>query len=350
MRPWVRGGVAVVASLATLTVAVQVLVVEPTTDAASRAARVSAAREAALTAAIVRAGGVPRDGAELLPATTRPRQGGGTALVGDGRAVWVPERVSAQLAADLRARVLLLGASAVIAVTGWALWAGSIRRRDAERMARLQVETIGMVAHDLRSPLTGIALAADRLAGDGVPAARVAARAAIDRECARLLATAEDILSVCCDTAAHSDDDVGESISDVLEDVAARVRDAHGCAVIVDADLATRRLSADRGLARAVANVAENAARHSPPGCAVRFVAAVDDDTIELAIEDGGNGFDPAFRVSPFRRGVRGGRAGLGLASTRMIVERLGGSLRIGDRLGGGASVSLRVPRRGVPQ
>jgi two-component system sensor histidine kinase KdpD len=217
-------------------------------------------------------------------------------------------------------------------------------------MARLQVETIGMVAHDLRSPLTGIALAADRLAGDGVPAARVAARAAIDRECARLLATAEDILSVCCDTAAHSDDDVGESISDVLEDVAARVRDAHGCAVIVDADLATRRLSADRGLARAVANVAENAARHSPPGCAVRFVAAVDDDTIELAIEDGGNGFDPAFRVSPFRRGVRGGRAGLGLASTRMIVERLGGSLRIGDRLGGGASVSLRVPRRGVPQ
>ena len=350
MRPWVRYGVAVVASLATLVLAVQVLVVEPTAEAASSAARVAAAREAALTAAVVRAGGAPGDDAVVQRASTRPRQGGGIAVVGDGRVVWVPERVSTRLTAELRARVLLLAASAVIAVAGWALWAGVVRRRDADRMARRQVETIGMVAHDLRGPLTGIALAADRLAHADLPAARVAARAAIDRECARLLATSDDILTVCCDTAAQKHDDAGELISDVLEDVAARVRDTHGCTVIVDADLAARRLRADRGLARAVANVAENAARHSPPGCPVRLVAEVDGDTIEVAIEDGGDGFDPAFRVAAFRRGVCGGRAGLGLASTRLIVERLGGSLRVGDRIGGGASVLLRMPRRGVPQ
>ena len=44
MRPWLRGGVAVVASLATLTIAVQVLVLEPTEQAAEQAVRTAAAR------------------------------------------------------------------------------------------------------------------------------------------------------------------------------------------------------------------------------------------------------------------------------------------------------------------
>ena len=350
MRPWLRGGVAVVASLATLTIAVQVLVLEPTEQAAEQAVRTAAAREAAQAAATLRAGGVPTDGVVLQSRATRPRGGGGIAASGDGRVVWVPQRSTKSFVAALRLRLMLLAVSAAIAVAGWTLWAGVIRRRDEERAARRRVETIGMVAHDLRSPLTGITLAADRLARADIPAGRVAARAAIDRECERLVAIADDILAVCCDSTAGLTDGAEESLSDVLEDIAARVRTTHRCPVVVDADLEARRLRTDRRLARAVANVVENAARHSPPGHAVRLRAAAAGETIDLVIEDAGEGFAPTFEVAAYRRGLGGGRAGLGLASSHRILERLGGSLHIGDRLGGGAMVSLRLPRRGVPQ
>ncbi|MGI9188089.1 MAG: ATP-binding protein [Gaiellales bacterium] len=339
-----------VASLATLLLAVQVLVVEPTADAAGRAARDAAAREASLAAAVVRAGGAPTGGAVLRARAVRPTRAGGIATVGDGRLVWVPVHRTVQIASELRVRLAGLVVCGVLAVVGWALWAGIVRRRHADRAARDQLEMIGMVAHDLRGPLTGIALAADRLANATVPAARVAARAAIDRECARLLATSEDILSVCCDAADERDRGVDQSISDVLEDVATRIRQVHGCAVVVDAELDARRLRADCQLARAVANVAENAARHTPPGSAVYLRAAADAAAVEVVVEDAGAGFAPGFSIRAFCRGLRGGRAGLGLASSRRVVERLDGSLRVGERYGGGASVSLRVPRRGLPQ
>ena len=346
-RSWLRGCVATVASLATLAVGVQFLVIEPADSAAAGAARTAAAREAAALAELLRHGGAVRGDARVASATARLPRGGGIGVVGDGRVVWVPAASTAAAASALRERILLLAGSGAAAVGGWALWAGIARRRTTERAARRQVETIGMVAHDLRGPLTGITLAADRLVRTELPAQRTAARAVIARECDRLQTIADDILSVCCDNAERIGNRCEEeSLADLLEDVAARVRVAHGCDVIVAADPAARILRADRRLARAVANVAENAARHSPSGQPVHLRAVADDDDVEVVVEDAGPGFAPAFRVVAFCRGIRGGRAGLGLTSSRRMVELLGGSLGIGTRAGGGAAVSLRVPRR----
>jgi signal transduction histidine kinase len=71
---------------------------------------------------------------------------------------------------------------------------------------------------------------------------------------------------------------------------------------------------------------------------------------LEIVIDDDGEGFAPGFAPAAFRRGAAGGSAGLGLTSARQAVERLGGSLRLGRRAGGGAALSLRVPLRGVPR
>jgi two-component system sensor histidine kinase KdpD len=120
--------------------------------------------------------------------------------------------------------------------------------------------------------------------------------------------------------------------------------------VVVEADLDVRRVRTGRGLTRAIANVAENAARHSPSGQPVRLRAASDADGVEVVVEDAGDGFASSFELAPFRRGAVGGRAGLGLASSQRAIERLGGTLRLAGRLGGGASVSLRLPRRGLSQ
>lgn len=349
-RSLVRGGAAAVAAVATLTIAVQFLVVEPVGTAADRAARVAAAREAAVLAELVRHGGAVRGSARVASAASGlPRTGGGIGLVGDGRVVWVPAASTTSAAAMLRGRLFLLAGSAVAAVGGWGLWAGIVRRRGADRAARRRLEIVGMVAHDLRGPLSGITLAADRLAATDLPAAQAAARAAIGRECGRLQVIADDILSVCCDVDEVADRRGEELLTDVLEDVAARVRGAYDHAVVVHAGPDVRHLKAHRGLARAVANAAENAARHSPPGQPVHLRAVADGGAVEVLVEDAGPGFAPDFGIAAFRRGVDGGRAGLGLSSSRRMIERLGGSLGLGARAGGGAAVSLRVPRRDGP-
>jgi signal transduction histidine kinase len=228
------------------------------------------------------------------------------------------------------------------------LWAGLGRRRERGREARRRIETVGMVVHDLRGPLTGIGLAAERLRRDCPPPVRERACAAIDRECGRLGGIVDDLLTLCAERAATSPECAPHSLVDVLDDVAERLRTREGCTVVVDADPSLRATPADGQLTRAVGNIAENAARHAAER--VRICARQSADGLEIVIDDDGEGFAPGFAPAAFRRGAAGGSAGLGLTSARQAVERLGGSLRLGRRAGGGAAISLRVPLRGVPR
>ena len=347
-RGHLRALAAVVAALATLVVAVQFLVIEPTVAAAQRSATAGAAREAALAAALGDQGLPLPAGAEAAPAGTPPPAGVGVAATADGRVVWVQPSADGGLAVALRGRMALVTAAGVLTVMGWMLWAGLGRRRERGREARRRIETVGMVVHDLRGPLTGIALAAERLRRDCPPPVRERACAAIDRECGRLGGIVDDLLTLCTERAATSPERAPDSVADVLDDVAERLRTREGCTVVVEADPLLRGLPADGQLTRAVGNVAENAARHAAER--VRICARRSAEGLEIVIDDDGEGFAPGFAPTAFHRGVAGGSAGLGLTSARRAVERLGGSLRLGHRTGGGAAISLRVPLRGAPR
>jgi signal transduction histidine kinase len=86
-----------------------------------------------------------------------------------------------------------------------------------------------------------------------------------------------------------------------------------------------------RILLEAVSNAIQHAgARH------IRIAARANGgDSIWIAVQDDGQGFDP-----------RQPSAGLGLVSMRRRAEALGGGLDISSRLGGGTSITLSVPRR----
>ena len=53
--------------------------------------------------------------------------------------------------------------------------------------------------------------------------------------------------------------------------------------------------------------------------------------------------FEPFFRVDPARRQSVPG-AGLGLAISREIIERLGGTIRVSNAAGGGLIQEIRLP------
>ena len=71
--------------------------------------------------------------------------------------------------------------------------------------------------------------------------------------------------------------------------------------------------------------------------------------SVELHVRDGGLGFPPEFVDRAFERFTRPQRdtrgAGLGLSIVRAVAQAHGGSVTVGNAPGGGADVSLRLPR-----
>src|SRR5262249_3861405 len=99
-------------------------------------------------------------------------------------------------------------------------------------------------------------------------------------------------------------------------------------------------------LARAVNNLLDNAAKHSPP----RGVVDVSPDACGLRVRDHGTGVDQDDLPPPFDPLYRGassrGRpgSGLGLAIVRQVAEQHGGSVRAANAAGGGAEFVLALP------
>ena len=100
-------------------------------------------------------------------------------------------------------------------------------------------------------------------------------------------------------------------------------------------------------LGRAVSNLLDNAARHSPEGGSVE-VAVTGDGAV--TVRDHGPGVPDADKPLIFDRFYRGATArgrpgsGLGLAIVRQVAEAHGGEVAVADAPGGGAVFRLTVP------
>jgi signal transduction histidine kinase len=101
-------------------------------------------------------------------------------------------------------------------------------------------------------------------------------------------------------------------------------------------------------VARAVANLIENANRHGGGATTVRVVARSDERFVAFEVEDDGDGFAPGEEekvFEPFYRPAGGGDGGvgLGLALVKRIAEAHGGRAYAKNRDGGGALVGIEL-------
>ena len=109
--------------------------------------------------------------------------------------------------------------------------------------------------------------------------------------------------------------------------------------VVVDADVTL--------LNRVVSNLFENELTHLPVGCQVNIRLHSYQGSAELVIEDNGPGFPPDIGNRVFERFVKGKHSpghGLGLAFVDAVVKAHGGVVRISDRAGSGAIITLSLP------
>ena len=99
-------------------------------------------------------------------------------------------------------------------------------------------------------------------------------------------------------------------------------------------------------------NILLNALQHSPEGSAVVIAVRAGEGTVQLTVQDQGEGisdedrasvFEPFYRGDPSRSRKSGG-TGLGLSICKAICERAGGAIEIANHPAGGAVVTVRLP------
>ena len=124
----------------------------------------------------------------------------------------------------------------------------------------------------------------------------------------------------------------GAGLASALLDICAAYQDRLGVAVDASVDDVTVPADVEHALLRVTQEACSNAVRH---GGARRLAVSLtcQDGQVELAIRDGGSGFDPA---AP--------QAGSGLAHIRDRVAELGGTVDIDSAPGRGAALTIRVP------
>jgi signal transduction histidine kinase len=258
----------------------------------------------------------------------------------------IRRRVASITGHDLRARVPTPATHDEVAALAETMNAMLDRLQSAVVSQR---RFVADASHELRSPLATLRIGLDLLAANPhVP----------DQQVQRLLNETDRLSRLVADLlllARADEQGLASRLSDVdLDDLAYRAQErlrANAPSLHIDVRLEPVRIYGDpHQLERAIANLCDNAARHARS--LIEIGVGVRDGSAHLTVSDDGKGIAPENRERVFDRFVRlddsrtrsAGGAGLGLAITREIAQRHGGSVSVDASPTGGARFDLWVP------
>jgi signal transduction histidine kinase len=218
-----------------------------------------------------------------------------------------------------------------------------------------------MVSHELRTPLNSILGFSEILATElygplGDPQYKEYAEI-IRGSGAKLLKLVNQVLEIAKLEGGAADLDLHpEPLDAAVEDVVSSLREEMAERdVHLDFDAAARDvlvLADPKALRTVLGNLISNAVAFSPDGGEVRVTARRFGPEVEIAVEDDGEGVDPADLprlLKPFEQGenalTRSAEgAGLGLAICDLTCQAMGGRLKLVSALGEGMSARVRLP------
>jgi PAS domain S-box-containing protein len=231
-------------------------------------------------------------------------------------------------------------------------------RRRAEDGLRAAIavkdEFLGLISHELRTPVTTILGNATLLAGRKDVAEPLGSLLRdLGSEAERLAAVVENLL-VLTRAGAPVDMDREPQVLDhvVRLAVATFARRHPEREVRLTGGLRGRIVDADRAyLDLVLGNLLGNANKYSPPGEVVDVDVRLVEQTIEVRVLDRGIGFAPDEAENlfmPFYRSETAKRMasglGIGLSACRLLIELLGGRIWAEPRAGGGSEFGFSLP------
>ena len=228
-------------------------------------------------------------------------------------------------------------------------------RQRERRLEQSRRQLVAWVSHDLRTPLARLSAMAEALQ-DGMTADPGRYHGQIRAEVARLTGMVDDLFELSriqAGTLQLSPDRI--VLSDLVSDAVAGTEALARAKGVRLAGAASGRLIVDadpRELARVLANLLTNAVQHTPAGGSVQVEARQEADSALLAVTDGCGGipeaeidriFDMGWRGTQARTPGADGRAGLGLAIVRGVIDAHHGQVSVVNT-GPGCRFEVRLP------
>ena len=212
---------------------------------------------------------------------------------------------------------------------------------------RARSDLVANLAHELRTPLAGARAIAEtfQVAGED-PAERDRFLWLLGEEIERMSRLVERMLHL---ARLESGDEPIEldplPPEELLAGATARVAPVaaqRGIRVEIEEATATLVAGHRDHVGEVLANLLDNALRHSPDDSRIALAALAAGGEVRFEVRDEGSGILPSERERVFERFYTGddsrgmgGGAGLGLAITRQLVHRLGGRIWVADRTPG---------------
>lgn len=232
--------------------------------------------------------------------------------------------------------------------------------RELQRTDAVRRDLIANVSHDLRTPLASLRGYLETLLlkeGSLAPEERRNYLETASRQSENLAALVSELFELATldarDAVMNPEPfPVAELVQDVLHkfQLAAQRRQ-----VCLRAELAPEIpfVRADIGLIeRVLANLIENALRHTPPGGSITLTVAPGNGPVSICVSDTGSGiprdelpfiFERFYRVDKSRDSKSGG-AGLGLAIAKRILDLHGSAISVQSAPGSGTSFRFDLP------
>ena len=202
--------------------------------------------------------------------------------------------------------------------------------------------------HDLNHPIQNIGNNARLLLREDLDSeGRTMSQRIIERELGTLKRFMDDVLNVAKPRPIERFPlDINTSVNEIVESMRAEGERAN---VTVSGHFAEGPLTVDGdrfALGRVYRNLITNAIQATAPGGSVTVTTARADGSIDVTVADTGTGI-PADRLAAIfddfvttkRRGL-----GLGLATSKRIVEQLDGTISVRSEVGRGTSFTVRLP------
>jgi signal transduction histidine kinase len=233
-------------------------------------------------------------------------------------------------------------------------------RRAAESASIAKDEFLATVSHELRTPLNAI-LGWATMARTKVVPDIDRALGVIERSAQAQARIVEDVLDFSRIARGQMRLSLGRvDVESVVRDALEAVRPAaaaRGISIEVDLALGGDLVCDGPRLQQVVWNLLTNSIKFSRPGGHVVLRATLGPRTLELSVQDDGQGIEPefvpfvfeAFRQASGGTTRRHGGLGLGLAIVKEIVQAHGGSIvALSEGLGKGAEFRVELPRDGA--
>lgn len=222
------------------------------------------------------------------------------------------------------------------------------RRRAEEALRAL----VGGVVHEIRNPVYGISINLDAMeATFGGEPGYLPFVAAMKESADRIASLMNDLRDYAEPRTLNPEPCLVRALLEDAVRACEALAGERGCAVELDLDDPDTVLAVNpRRLHQVFRNLVENALHHAPPGSRVllrgRREHAERHPWWVCTVEDAGPGFTPDVLARAFEPFFtrRSGGTGLGLSIVKRVVEEHGGSVEAGNRPGGGARLTVRLP------